>query len=183
MIQTLFRRQNAIAACLLAVSASLYACGDDETTTTTTTTTSSTTTTTSSTSGSGGEGGGGGEGVGGGGGAGGGSAAVGDIEVTVNYMGMTMVTDKDSLNVAAFKAGEPLGQPPAFFVKKDPMFPVTDLLKGLEPGAYDIYAILDIGSNNPSMPGPEDLMATSMMAVEVKGNDKPTITVTIMDKP
>lgn len=181
MIQMLFRRQNAIAASLLAVSAALCACGDDETTTTTTTT-SSTTTTTSSTSGSGG-GGTGGEGVGGGGGSGGGSAAVGDIEVTVEYKGMTMVTANDSLNVAAFVKGEPMGLPPAFFTKKDPMFPVTDMLKALEPGTYDIYAILDIGSNNQSAPGPEDLVGTSMMAVEVKGNDAPKITVTIMDKP
>jgi hypothetical protein len=62
------------------------------------------------------------------------------------------------------------------------MFPAKGTLAGLEPGSYTIFAVLDIGGNNPSMPGPEDLFATTAMPVEVKGGDAPTADVTIMDK-
>jgi hypothetical protein len=175
MTHPLFRNRFFLAASLLMLSSGLAACSDDPETS------SSTASTSSSSTGAGGAGGEGGAG-GGSGGAGGGMAMLGDIEVTVNYMGMVMVTDMDSLNVAAFEVGKPMGIPPAFFTQKNPMFPAKGTLAGLEPGSYTIFAVLDIGSNNPSMPGPEDLVATSSMPVEVKGGDAPAADVTIMDK-
>lgn len=31
----------------------------------------------------------------------------------------------------------------------------------MEPGSYYIVAVLDVGSNNPTIPGPEDLQGCS----------------------
>jgi hypothetical protein len=174
MTHPLFRNRFFLAASLLMLSGGLAACSDDPETS------SSTASTSTSSAGTGGTGGAGGEG--GGGGAGGGMVMLGDIEVTVNYMGMVMVTDMDSLNVAAFEEGKPMGIPPAFFTQKNPMFPVKGTLKGLEPAMYNIIAVLDIGSNNPSVPGAEDLVGMSSMPVEVMGGDAPTVDITIMDK-
>jgi hypothetical protein len=162
------------------LSGALAACGDGETDTTSTTASTSS----SSASGGGGEGGtgGAGGGSGGAGGQGGSTAEPGDIDVTVNYTGMVMVTDQDSLNVAAFEAGKPMGAPPAFFTQKNPMFPAKGKLAGLKPGMYTLFAVLDIGSNNPSAPGMEDLVGTTSTPVEIKGGDVVMEDVTIMDK-
>jgi hypothetical protein len=62
------------------------------------------------------------------------------------------------------------------------MFPVKGTLNDLEAGSYNIIAVLDVGGNNPSAPGMEDLVGMSSMPVEVKGNDAPMIEITIMDK-
>ncbi len=173
------RNRFFLAASLLMIAGALAACGDD--TDTTTTATMGTTTATGA-GGAGGAGGGtGGEG-GGTGGQGGSTGELSDVEVTVNYMGMVMVTDKDALNVAAFEAGKPMGIPPAFFTQMNPMFPVKGTLNDLEPGSYNIIAVLDIGGNNPSMPGPEDLVGLTSMPVEVTGSAGQTADITIMDK-
>ncbi|NUQ74157.1 MAG: hypothetical protein HUU21_11430 [Polyangiaceae bacterium] len=103
--------------------------------------------------------------------------------MTVNYMGSVMVTDKDGLNVAAFEVGKPMGVPPAFFAKMNPMFPEKGTLSDLKPGSYNILAVLDIGGNNPSAPGPEDLVGMSSMAIEIVGSDVQSAEITITDKP
>jgi hypothetical protein len=177
------RNRFFLAASILLISGALAACGDDtDTTTTAATGTTTATGTGGAGGGAGGEGGGSGGEGGGSGGQGGSTGELSDVEVTVNYMGMVMVTDKDALNVAAFEVGKPMGIPPAFFTQKNPMFPVKGTLNDLEPGSYNIIAVLDVGGNNPSMPGPEDLVGATSMPVEVTGSAGQTAVITIMDK-
>jgi hypothetical protein len=105
------------------------------------------------------------------------------IHVTVNYMGSVTETSKDTLYVGAFPAGMPKeGVPQAFFVEPSPMFPFMGTLV-LEPGAYDLIAILDIGSNdNPDNLGPEDLERALSAPIEIKGGDEHAADILIMDK-
>lgn len=141
---------------------------------------SSSSTAASSSSGEmGGAGGAGGGGGGGSAGAGGGQVELSNLEVTVEYAGM----NTGSLSIAAFKQFPPMGPPLAFVVEPMPMFPVKKTLMGLEAGDYYITAILDIGNNNPQMPGPEDLQALTMPPVKVMGMSPPPVTLTLKDKP
>jgi hypothetical protein len=169
------------ACCALALALVGIGCSDG---TGDTTSSSSSSSSTSSTSSSGSTGGGGSAGEGGSAGAGGAGGAGGqlvlsDLEVKVEYAGVNTGT----LSIAAFKQFPPMGPPLAFVQDKMPMFPVTKKLIGLEPGDYFITAILDIGNNNPQMPGPEDLQALTMPPVKVMGMNPPPVTLTLMDKP
>jgi hypothetical protein len=160
------------AVCALSMAFWLGACGGDDGGSGGAAGSSSSTTST-------GTGGAGGGGEGGAGGQGGSQVVLGDIDVTVQYAGAQTGT----LSIAAFKQFPPAGPPLAFSQDKMPKFPAMATLKGLEPGDYYVVAILDIGNNNPQMPGPEDLQTVTMPAVTVKGNDMPAVTLTLMDKP
>ena len=113
------------------------------------------------------------------GGTGGGAHQTGKIEITVDYAG----TKTGTLSVAAVTSFPPMGPPVASQSNKTPTFPAKLELIGLDPGTYYVAAVLDIGSDNPQMPGPDDLVTVTMPPVMVKGNDAPMITLTLMDKP
>jgi hypothetical protein len=170
---------------LLAVGFSVLGvvgCGDGET---------STSSSSGATTGSGGEGGGATTTTGSGGasssssssssasGTGGAAVMLGDVDVTVNYAGAQTGT----LSVAAITSFPPMGPPVAFQSIKMPMFSQKVTLIGLEaPKDYYIVAVLDIGNNNPTNPGPEDLVAITMPAVKVVADKATAVELTLKDK-
>ena len=175
---------------LLAVGFSVLGavgCGDGDTTT-------STSSSSGATTGSGGEGGSATSTTGGGGasssssssassssasGTGGAAVMLGDVDVTVNYAGAQTGT----LSVAAITSFPPMGPPVAVQSVKMPMFSQKVTLIGLEaPKDYYIVAVLDIGNNNPQLPGPEDLVAITMPAVKVVANKATAVELTLKDK-
>lgn len=171
---------------LLAVGFSVLGavgCGDGETTT-------STSSSSSTTTGSGGEGGSATSTTGSGGassssasssasGTGGAAVMLGNVDVTVNYAGVQTGT----LSVAAITSFPPMGPPVAFQSIKMPMFSQKVTLIGLEaPKDYYIVAVLDIGNNNPTNPGPEDLVAITMPAVKVVADKATAVELTLKDK-
>ena len=163
-------------------------CGSGESTTATTSSSSAATTgaggSAASTTGSGGTGGSGtsssSSSSGGAGGSGGVAVMLGDVEVTVNYAGAQTGT----LSVAAITMFPPMGPPVAFQTMKTPTFPAKLTLIGLEaPKDYYIVAVLDIGNNNPTTPGPEDLVAITMPAVKINADQANKLDITLKDKP
>lgn len=106
----------------------------------------------------------------------GGEAA--QIEVTVNYDG----AQTGNLTIAAFSMWPPAGPPSAFEGPTAmPTFPATAGLSGLAAGDYTVVAILDIGGDNPTTPGEEDLQATSEITIE-DGGDPIVVDLTLMDQ-
>lgn len=154
-----------MAASLLALSAVSAGCGDD----TSETGTSSAATTSAST------------GAGSTGSEGGGEATTGDFNVTVNYGGTHMVTEKDTLTVFASETYPPMGAPMYIVSQPMPTFPFTGTLKGLKPGSYYVVAMLDIDPPNPAIPGKEDLLINSE-PIEIKSGDNQSVTLTLEDK-
>ena len=175
----------ALAAGFLTIGA--LGCGSGESTTATTSSSSSSSAATTgpggdaaSTTGSGGAGSGGSSSSGGAGGSGGAAVVLGDVEVTVNYAGVQTGT----LSVAAITMFPPMGPPVAFQTIKVPTFPAKLTLIGLEaPKDYYLVAVLDIGNNNPTNPGPEDLVAITMPAVKVNAGAANKLDLTLKDKP
>jgi hypothetical protein len=154
----------------------LVACGDD----TNNGAGGNGSTSSSGTGGAGGDGGtGGAGGNGGAGGQGGGQVALGDIEVTVAYTG----AKTGPVAIAAFTNFPPMGPPLAVTAEPMPKFPLKATLTGLEAGTYYVIAFLDAPPASGNSPGKEDPQAVSMPAVQVKGNDKPTVTLTLMEMP
>ena len=136
------------------------------------------TTTSSDTTASGGSGGSGGSAATGGAG-GTNEVQLGDIAVTVDYAGAQTGT----LNIAAVTSFPPSGPPVAFQTFPTPTFPQTGTLIGLEVGKpVYVVAVLDIGNDNPQSPGPEDLVAITMPAVEVVANSEVAVDLTLTDK-
>ncbi|MEZ4311649.1 MAG: hypothetical protein R3F14_26755 [Polyangiaceae bacterium] len=55
-------------------------------------------------------------------------------------------------------------------------------LVGLETGKqYYVLAVLDVGSNNPQSPGPEDPYMVTMPPVDVVGNGEVAVELTLTD--
>lgn len=86
-----------------------------------------------------------------------------DIEVTVNYAG----TATGTLNVVAITEFPPMGPPVAVASDDMPTFPYAATLSDLEAGEYIIFATLDVGGDNPTVPGPEDPQSDVTMPVVV----------------
>jgi len=93
----------------------------------------------------------------------GGELILADIEVTVNYAG----TETGTLNVVAITEFPPSGPPVAVASDAAPTFPYAATLNNLEVGEYIIFATLDVGANNPTIPGAEDPISDVMMPVVV----------------
>lgn len=137
-----------------------------------------TTTGTDTTTSAGGQGGSGGA-TGGSGGAGGQEVALGDVAVTVNYAGAQTGT----LSIAAITMFPPSGPPVAYQSYPTPAFPATGKLIGIEVDKpVYVLAVLDIGDNNPQSPGPEDLVAITMPAIDLVANGEVAVDLTLMDK-
>lgn len=92
-----------------------------------------------------------------------GELVLGDIEVTVIYEGEQTGT----LNVVAITEFPPMGPPKAVASDMMPTFPYAATLNDLEAGEYIIFATLDVGNDNPTIPGPEDPQADVTMPVVV----------------
>lgn len=93
----------------------------------------------------------------------GGELILADIEVTVIYEGAATGT----LNVVAITEFPPMGPPVAVASDDMPTFPYVATLNDLEAGEYIIFATLDVGGNNPTIPGPEDPQSDVTMPVVV----------------
>lgn len=93
----------------------------------------------------------------------GGELVLADVEVTVVYEG----TATGTLNVVAITEFPPMGPPVAVASDMAPVFPYVATLGDLEAGEYIIFATLDVGGNNPTIPGPEDPQSDVMMPVTV----------------
>lgn len=92
-----------------------------------------------------------------------GDLVLADIEVTVTYEGMATGT----LSVVALTEFPPMGPPVAVASEMMPTFPYAATLNDLEVGEYIIFAVLDVGNDNPTIPGPEDPVADGTMPVMV----------------
>ncbi|MFO0591496.1 MAG: hypothetical protein U0441_28370 [Polyangiaceae bacterium] len=136
-----------------------------------------TTTTTDTTTASGGGGAGGATATGGAGGST--EVELGDVAVTVNYAGAQTGT----LSIAAVTSFPPSGPPVAYQTFPTPTFPQTGKLIGIEVDKpVYVVAVLDLGNNNPQSPGPEDLVAITMPAVDLVANGEVQVDLTLMDK-
>jgi hypothetical protein len=93
----------------------------------------------------------------------GGGLVLADIEVTVIYEGELTGT----LNVVAVTELPPMGPPVAVASEMAPVFPYAATLDDLEVGEYIIFATLDVGGDNPTIPGPEDPQSDVTMPVVV----------------
>ena len=92
-----------------------------------------------------------------------GGLVLADIEVTVIYEGELTGT----LNVVAVPEFPPMGPPVAVASDMAPAFPYMATLDDLEVGEYIIFATLDVGGDNPTIPGPEDPQSDVTMPVVV----------------
>jgi hypothetical protein len=92
-----------------------------------------------------------------------GGLVLADIEVTVVYEG----TATGTLNVVAITEFPPMGPPVAVASDMAPVFPYVATLGDLEAGEYIIFATLDVGGDNPTIPGPEDPQSDVSMPVTV----------------
>lgn len=104
----------------------------------------------------------------------------GDIEVTVIYEGAQTGT----LSAVALTEFPPMGPPSAITTNMMPMFPWVGTLSGLEAGEYIIFATLDVGNNNPTIPGAEDPQSDVIMmpvTVVVDGAGPFKAEVTLVD--
>ncbi len=90
-----------------------------------------------------------------------------DVTVNVTYAGEQTGT----LSAAAVLNFPPQGPPLAAASDDMPTFPWSGTLNDLENGEYYIVAILDIGSDNPQSPGPEDLVSFTPMPITIDGAD------------
>lgn len=62
----------------------------------------------------------------------------------------------------------PSGPPLEFVAVAQPSFPVRYELARLRPGTYFVGAVLDVGRDSPTIPGPEDLAVyTGMITLSV----------------
>lgn len=100
-----------------------------------------------------------------------------DIEVMVTYEGM----ETGLLNVVALTSWPPAGPPVAAASEMDPAFPWSGTLNDLEAGEWYVAAVLDVGADNPTVPGPEDLVAVTEMPVVVDGPGPFMVELTLMD--
>lgn len=98
-------------------------------------------------------------GSGAGGAAGAGSVPGGAIRGSVSYSG----AETGALVVGVYTACPPAGPPVNLNMKRfdTPAFPQSYELTSVDPGSYYVVGVLDVGSNDPTMPGPEDKQACS----------------------
>ncbi|MEM7155478.1 MAG: hypothetical protein AAF799_21690 [Myxococcota bacterium] len=106
-----------------------------------------------------------------------GDAELGRIEVTVNYEGAGTGT----LNVVLLTSFPPAGPPVAINAEMDATFPWTGTLSEIDPGDYFVFATLDIGNDNPTIPGDEDAQAMEAAMVTVVGGEMVTADLTLVD--
>ena len=128
----------------------------------------------------GGAGGTGGTGGAGAGGTGGMSGIPGNsVQGTVDYAGSQMGT----LIVGLYDTCPPMGPPAQLKVQSIdmPVFPQAFSLENIKAGSYYIAAVLDIGNDNPTQPGPEDLLACSAQ-VEITDAAGAETTITLEDQ-
>ncbi|GAC1353240.1 MAG: hypothetical protein NVSMB1_24640 [Polyangiales bacterium] len=80
-----------------------------------------------------------------------------NVHVSYDYKGSQM----GKFGVGAFLHNPPDGAPLAFVRLGNVKFPGKVDLRGLEPGSFYVSAVLDVPPDDPTIPGPEDLVATS----------------------
>jgi hypothetical protein len=83
--------------------------------------------------------------------------AANTVAGTVDYRG----AEDGALIIGVFTEFPPMSGPVAFHTEPQPSWPVTFELPSIDPGTYYLVATLDVGRDNPTSPGPEDLQAAS----------------------
>lgn len=85
-------------------------------------------------------------------------ATTADVTGTVTYEGSV----DGSLLVGLWpwddaNPSEPMGPPTDFAMESMPAFPQSYDLSRVRPGSYFIGAVIDVGRDSPTLPGPEDI--------------------------
>ncbi|MEM7156777.1 MAG: hypothetical protein AAF799_28265 [Myxococcota bacterium] len=103
-------------------------------------------------------------------------ATAGAIDVTVNYDG----AGEGTLTVVVNTSFPPMGPPVAFVTDMEPTFPWEGSIPDVPVGDYFVFAVLDIGNDNPTIPGPEDAQSDAA-EVAVDGAGPFPAEVTLVD--
>ena len=102
-----------------------------------------------------------------------------EITATIRYGGKR----SGQLAVAVFTENPPKSRPPvAFDTSEHPSFPVTSMLRDLDPGHYWVIAVLDLPPFTPGAvkPGPEDRVVTSD-AIDLASGEDRAVELVIVD--
>ena len=91
----------------------------------------------------------------------------GKISGTISYNGVNQGT----LGIAAFASLPPMSAPDGMALVTNPVFPQAYEIENLPSGSYYIYAYMDVGGNNLTMPGAEDPVSAFTAAIEVAGGE------------
>lgn len=100
------------------------------------------------------------------------------IEVVVHYDG----TQEGTAIAGVFTECPPEAGPMAFAVDESPEFPQTLTIFNVLAGEHFINVILDIGHDNPMMPGDEDLQSCGDHSVIISDEEGATIDVVLHDQ-
>ncbi len=76
---------------------------------------------------------------------------------------------------------QPMGPPADFVPVTEPTFPMEWEIAGLRPGAYFAGAVLDVGRDNPTIPGEEDLERYSER-IDVEAGDVVVVDLELRDE-
>lgn len=95
-------------------------------------------------------------------------------------------TEDGSILVGIFDWDEaspsmPMGPPLEFVPANDPTFPFEYELRGLRPGGYFVGAVLDVGRDNPTIPGEEDLEVYTGR-IDLAPGDALTVDLELLDE-
>jgi hypothetical protein len=85
-----------------------------------------------------------------------------------------------ALIIGVFTEFPPMSGPVAFHTEPQPTWPFSFELPSVDPGTYHVVATLDVGRDNPTSPGPEDLQAASM-PVTVSDSAGAWVELTLVD--
>jgi hypothetical protein len=101
----------------------------------------------------------------------------GTVMGTVTYEGSGV----GRLTVGVWPTTPPMGPPAEFFAVDDATFPIDYELEGLAAGTYYIGATLDIGSDNPTIPGTNDPRLFPTDPIVIAGGDTHERDITLTD--
>jgi hypothetical protein len=103
----------------------------------------------------------------------------GVVEGVVTYVG----TETGSLVVGLYDTCPAAGPPIDLNIQQisNPVFPQAFSLDEIDPGDYYVIAALDVGSDDPAAPGPEDKVACSE-AFTIIANEVATVNIELEDE-
>lgn len=80
-----------------------------------------------------------------------------DVHVHYDYQGKMV----GKFGVGAFKQNPPISAPLAYVRIGTTTFPGDTTLRGVEPGSFYVFAVLDLPPDDPTIPGTTDLKVAS----------------------
>lgn len=117
--------------------------------------------------------------------AGGNDSDTGSMRATISGQVLYAGDADGSLLVGVFPWDEenpsmPMGPPSDFVPADEPSFPFDYELSGLRPGSYFVGAVLDVGRDDPTIPGEEDLEHYSGR-IDLEAGDSTVVDLELMD--